>query len=148
MEAEPASSSEVLSAGVARSWRALVGDVQELAGRVESISVRLACVEDRSSFFEEQSSWASFHIARLEHILVHQQERLDFLQQELVQLRLLVGRFASSLRRHKDSTRALSHRIGEQEERAAVAEHDFSAFRSTLDSHTRRLAGLGLSSLD
>ena len=71
MEAEPASSSEVLSAGVARSLRALVGDVQELAGRVESISVRLACVEDRSSFFEEQSSWASFHIARLEHILVH-----------------------------------------------------------------------------
>ena len=121
MEAEPVSGSEVLSlAGVARSLRALAGDVQDLACRVESISVRLACVEDRSSLFEEQSSWASFHIARLEHILVHQQERLDFLQQELVQLRLLVVRLASSLRRHKDSVRALSNRIGEEEERTAV----------------------------
>ena len=149
MEAEPVSGPEVLSlATVARSLRALAGDVQDLACRVESTSTRLDCVEDRSSLFDEQSSWASFHIARLEHILVYQQERLDSLQQELVQLRLLVVRLASSLRRQRESLCALSHRIGEEEERTAVAEHDFIAFRSTWDSHARSLASLGLSSLD
>ena len=149
MEAEPEFSPEVVSlSAVARSLRALTGDVQEISCRVENIAVRLDSVEDSTSLFHEQSSWVGFHVARLEHVLGHQQERLDSLQQDLAQLRILVARLASSLRRYKESVRLLSHRIGEEEERTAVAEHDFLAFRSTLDSHTRSLASLGLSSLD
>ena len=146
MEAQPAP--EVSLAALARSLSALAGDVQELACTVENTRVRVDCVEDRLSVFDEQSSWASFHIARLEHVLVHHQSRLDSLQREIVQLRSLVARLTVVLRRQRGTIRVLLGRIGQEEERTAVAERDFIALRSTLDAHSRTLADLQLTSLD